>query len=70
VNPGPWRMDLTRSAEHDLRRLEPPVREHVADALRTLASDPVSLGALRTLTNAPESRLRSRERASADRARP
>jgi mRNA-degrading endonuclease RelE of RelBE toxin-antitoxin system len=34
------------------------VRERVADALRTLASDPDRPGALRKLTNAPEWRLR------------
>jgi mRNA interferase RelE/StbE len=58
VNPNPWRVELTRSAARDLRRLDPPVRERVADALRTLASDPDRPGALRKLTNAPEWRLR------------
>ena len=53
-----WRVELTRPAERDLRRLDPPVRTRVADALRTLAQNPGRRGALRKLTNAPEWRLR------------
>ncbi len=54
----PWRIELTRPAERDLRRLDPPVRTRVADALGTLAQNPERPGALRKLTNAPEWRLR------------
>lgn len=54
----PWRVELTRAAERDLRRLDPPIRRRVESAVRTLAEDPRKAGALRTLTGAPESRLR------------
>jgi mRNA interferase RelE/StbE len=55
---GPWRVELTRTAQHDLRRLDPPVRARVADALRALAENPQRAGGLRKLTGAPEWRLR------------
>ena len=54
----PWRVELTRTAQRDLRRLDPPVRNRVEAALRTLAEDPQRAGALRKLTSAPEWRLR------------
>lgn len=53
-----WRVELTRTALRDLRRLDPPVRARVSDALRALAADPHRPGQLRKLTGAPEWRLR------------
>jgi mRNA interferase RelE/StbE len=58
VSTEPWRIEITRAAQRDLRRLDPPVRQRVADALRALATDPHRAVALRKLTGAPESRLR------------
>jgi mRNA-degrading endonuclease RelE of RelBE toxin-antitoxin system len=50
-----WTVELTRSAVRDLRRLDldPPIRERVSEALRTLAEDPERPGSLKKLTNAP-----------------
>lgn len=53
-----WRVQLTRTAQRDLRRLDPPVHRRVDAALRALAEDPQRAGALRKLTSAPEWRLR------------
>lgn len=53
-----WRVELTRIALRDLRRLDPPVRQRVQEALGTLAEDPHRPGQLRKLTGAPEWRLR------------
>jgi mRNA interferase RelE/StbE len=58
VSDAPWRVELARTAQHDMRRLDPQVRRRVEAALRELASDPRRAGALRKLTGAPESRLR------------
>jgi len=57
VSRGPWRVELTRTAQRDLRRLDPPVRTCVDRALRELAADPHRGGQLRKL-GAPEWRLR------------
>lgn len=54
----PWRIELTRTATRDLRRLDPQVRARIKTALQTLITDPQRPGALRKLTNAPEHRLR------------
>lgn len=54
----PWQLELTRTATRDLRRLDPPIRRRVLDALGALAADPQQPGALRKLTDAPEHRLR------------
>lgn len=54
----PWRIELARAAQRDLKRLDPPIRRRILTALQTLADDPQRAGALRKLTNAPESRLR------------
>lgn len=54
----PWRVELTRTAQRDLRRLDPQIRRRVDRALRALAQDPQRAGSLRRLTGAPESRLR------------
>lgn len=45
-----WRVQLTRTAERDVRRLDPPIRGRVETALRTLAEDPQRAGAPRKLT--------------------
>jgi mRNA interferase RelE/StbE len=37
VNDAPWRVELTRAAQRDLRRLDPQVRRRVRDALEALA---------------------------------
>ena len=58
MSSAPWRVELTRTAQRDLRRLDPPVRTRVEDSLRLLAQDPLRAGALRKLTGAPEWRLR------------
>jgi mRNA interferase RelE/StbE len=58
LSSAPWRVELTRTAQRDLRRLDPPVRQRVHDALRALAQDPHRAGQLRKLTGAPEWRLR------------
>ncbi len=55
---GPWRIELTRTALRDMRRLDPPVRERVHAALLALAENPHESRQLRKLTGAPESRLR------------
>ena len=58
MNATPWRVELTRSAQRDLRRLDPPVRERVRIALAGLAEDPHGSAGLRRLTGRPETRLR------------
>lgn len=54
----PWRVELTRTAIRDLRRIDPPIGRRVQTALAALAEDPHRPGALRKLTAAPEQRLR------------
>lgn len=58
MSSGPWRVELTRRATRDLRRLDPQARRRVTAALESLAADPARPGALRKLTGAPEHRLR------------
>jgi mRNA interferase RelE/StbE len=58
VSDAAWRVQLTRTAARDLRRLDPPIRKRIETALRELAENPGRSGALRKLTNAPEWRLR------------
>jgi len=58
VTTGGWRVELARTAVRDLRRLDPPIRRRVEEALRVLADDPRRAGQLRKLTAAPEWRLR------------
>lgn len=54
----PWRIELTGSAQRDLRRLDPPIRARVNDALTALAKDPLASTALRKLSGSRQSRLR------------
>jgi len=58
VSTPPWRIELTRAATRDLRRIDPPIRRRIHTALHTLATNPQQPGALRKLTDAPEHRLR------------
>jgi mRNA interferase RelE/StbE len=58
VSDAPWRVELTRTAHRDLRRLDPPVKARVQRALLALSQDPNQAGQLRKLTAAPEWRLR------------
>jgi mRNA interferase RelE/StbE len=58
VSNAPWRVELARTAQRDLNRLDPQIRRRVETSLRALAEDPQRAGALRRLTGAPESRLR------------
>jgi len=58
LNLAPWRVELTRAATRDLRRLDPPIRQRVQTALQALAANPQQPSALRKLTGAPEHRLR------------
>jgi mRNA interferase RelE/StbE len=52
-----WRVEVTRRAEHDLRRLDPPVRERVLAALEALVADPPT-GDVARLAGGAEWRLR------------
>ena len=52
-----WRLYVTPPARRDLRRLDPPIRRRVLDALDQLATDPNAARLVR-LTGRPESRLR------------
>ena len=58
MNAAPWRVELTRTAQRDLRRLDPQIRRRVGQALLALAEDPRRAKALHKLTAAPEWRLR------------
>jgi mRNA interferase RelE/StbE len=58
VSGAAWRVQLTRTAQRDLRRLDPQVRRRVETSLSALAEDPLRAGALHKLTAAPEWRLR------------
>jgi mRNA interferase RelE/StbE len=58
VSDQPWGLRLTRRAEKDLARLDPPVRRRVTIALRTLVIDPERASGVRKLTGRAESRLR------------
>lgn len=58
MSAAPWRVELARSAQRDLRRLDPQVRRRVQTALGALAEDPDHSTGLRKLTAAPEWRLR------------
>ena len=53
-----WRVELTRAAQRDLRRLDPPIRARVINALDGLTSEP-PVGDVRRLTGlSDEWRLR------------
>lgn len=52
-----WRVEITRRAGRDLRRLDPPVRERIFAALDRLVADPPA-GEMVRLTGSDEWRLR------------
>lgn len=52
-----WRLDVTPPARRDLRRLDPPVRRRVAEALDRLVADPPT-GDIIKLKGQNEHRLR------------
>jgi mRNA interferase RelE/StbE len=53
-----WDVQLTRRAEKDINRLDPPVKSRVLEALVQLETDPLSASGVRKLAGRPESRLR------------
>jgi mRNA interferase RelE/StbE len=53
----PWRVEITPSARRELRRLDPPVRARVTEALERVAADPHG-AQLRRISGRTESRLR------------
>jgi mRNA interferase RelE/StbE len=53
-----WRVEVTRRAERDLRRLDPPVRERIYAALEQLVADPPSGDIVRLTGSDDEWRLR------------
>lgn len=55
---GGWDVQLTRRAEKDLARLDPPVKLRVLEALAQLRRDPQSATGVRKLSGRAESRLR------------
>lgn len=55
---GDWDVQLTRRAEKDLARLDPPIKHRILEALAQLAHDPRASHGVRKLTGRPESRLR------------
>ncbi|MBA2428453.1 MAG: type II toxin-antitoxin system RelE/ParE family toxin [Thermoleophilaceae bacterium] len=57
MSEGAWRVELTPRAARDLRRLDPPVRRRVFDALERLVGEPPS-GDVVKLSGSEEWRLR------------
>jgi mRNA interferase RelE/StbE len=55
---GDWNIQLTRRAEKDLARLDPPIKRRILEALVELGHDPRSATGVRKLAGRPESRLR------------
>jgi mRNA interferase RelE/StbE len=53
-----WDVQLTRLAEKDINRLDPPVKSRVLEALVQLGRDPKNVRSVRKLAGRPESRLR------------
>jgi mRNA interferase RelE/StbE len=53
----PWRLHVTPGARRDIRKLDPPIRHRILDALDLVAADPRS-APLRRLTGGRELRLR------------
>ena len=52
-----WRIELAARAQRDIRRLDPPVRRRVAEAIKGLIADPPE-GDIKRLTGSDELRLR------------
>lgn len=53
----PWRVELARAAQRDLRRLDPPIRKRVVSALRDLADGDAS-ARTRKLSGSEQWRMR------------
>lgn len=53
-----WRIEFAPSARKDLRRLDKPVQQRIADALDRLAADARLAGDVRRLAGSTEYRLR------------
>lgn len=53
-----WEVQLTRRAEKDIARLDPPVKSRILQALVRLGRDPQNATGVRKLAGRPESRLR------------
>jgi mRNA interferase RelE/StbE len=53
-----WDVQLTRRAEKDINRLDPPVKSRVLEALAQLSRDPQDARSVRKLAGRPEFRLR------------
>ncbi len=53
-----WRVELTRAAQRDLRRLDPQVRRRVIDALAGLSVQPARGDIRRLAASGEEWRLR------------
>jgi mRNA interferase RelE/StbE len=54
----PWSIEIERSAERDIARLDRQVRNRVFAAIETLAIDPDHATGVRKLVGRPELRLR------------
>jgi mRNA interferase RelE/StbE len=54
----PWTVVATRSANHDLKQLDPQVRKRVKDRLAELATSPHDCAGVRQLKGRPQARLR------------
>jgi mRNA interferase RelE/StbE len=52
-----WRIELAARAQRDIKRLDPPVRRRVVEAIRGLIADPPE-GDIKRLTGSDELRLR------------
>lgn len=55
---GDWDVQLTRRAEKDMARLDPPIKSRILEALVQLGRDPQSASGVRKLAGRSESRLR------------
>jgi len=55
---GDWDVQLTRRAEKDMARLDPPIKRRILEALVQLGHDPRNASGVRKLAGRPESRLR------------
>ncbi len=53
-----WSLCLTRRAEKELARLDPPVRQRITNAIRMLVIEPDQATGVRKLTSQSGSRLR------------
>ena len=52
-----WRVEIERVATRDLKRLDPPIRRRIIDAIEGLVAES-AVGDVRRLSGRPELRLR------------